>query len=281
MDFSTMIALAMSAGSTLLAGAALINSNKIKQGEYAHQHYADVKRWYEKVLAALKSLQIEHENTGNVVKKKATMAELSALIDWGRLYFPNSHKGNRNADNPQMFRGDRVVILDLLILYYNIHNIGYNEDKDSFAEYDSLICNIHKSWMDEMTKYLSNSYKKVIVPYTLVDKENVLQFANIKNKKHKEIFESKDIVSAIEKRNDNSIKLEVIKEKKKFEEILDYFKNKKKKAKERDNENITVEKKDSNLEIGVKEIFEKNKVSGSTIYFNLKERDEKEEEKEK
>lgn len=60
-------------------------------------------------------------NEGNFFTRRAEcLSKLSALIDRGRLFFPNEAPDEHGQDKPQAFRGFRPVVLDQLKYVYDL-----------------------------------------------------------------------------------------------------------------------------------------------------------------
>ena len=53
-------------------------------------------------------------------RRVALMARLSALIDYGRLFFPNEQPHVKGAEKPAAFQGVRQKILTVLVSAYNV-----------------------------------------------------------------------------------------------------------------------------------------------------------------
>lgn len=72
-------------------------------------------------------------------------SKLSALIDEGRLYFPNLRNSNHGALKPEAYKGHRQVILDHLVEAYDFlrqqqeaHGVSDDERQASEAEFNRI-----------------------------------------------------------------------------------------------------------------------------------------------
>ncbi len=100
-----------------------------KKYELTYQYYQDVVAWHSdviKVITQLKATNVENE-------KNTYLAELSALIETGRFYFPNIdlHDGF-GANKPLAYRGYRNVVLDFLVYEYQLFE---REDSNKYVEH--------------------------------------------------------------------------------------------------------------------------------------------------
>lgn len=83
-------------------------------------HFTEVLKWHHETLSILKKLT---HTKFNGVESGQALAELSALIDTGRFYFPNVDKGDDfGAEKPKAFCGYRHVVLEILVAAYRLHS---------------------------------------------------------------------------------------------------------------------------------------------------------------
>lgn len=88
----------------MVAFAALLYTviSNTKKFELTYQYYQDVVAWHSDVIKVITQLKATHE--GN--SKNVYLAELSALIETGRFYFPNIYlHDNFGSDKPMAYRG--------------------------------------------------------------------------------------------------------------------------------------------------------------------------------
>ena len=129
--------------SLAVAFAALIYTiiSNTKKYELTYQYYQDVVAWHSdviKVITQLKATNVEN-------KKKTYLAELSALIETGRFYFPNIdlHDGF-GANKPLAYRGYRNVVLDFLVYEYQLFE---REDSNKYVEHAESLQRLFTSYV--------------------------------------------------------------------------------------------------------------------------------------
>ena len=129
--------------SLVVAFAALIYTivSNTKKYELTYQHYQDVVAWHSdvvKVITLLKAANIENE-------KKTHLAELSALIETGRFYFPNiDQHDNFGATKPLAYRGYRNVVLDFLVYEYQLFD---REDSQKYVKHAEILQRLFTSYV--------------------------------------------------------------------------------------------------------------------------------------
>jgi len=112
-----------------------------KKYELTYQYYQDVVAWHSdviKVITQLKATNVENE-------KNTYLAELSALIETGRFYFPNIdlHDGF-GANKPLAYRGYRNVVLDFLVYEYQLFK---REDSNKYVEHAESLQRLFTSYV--------------------------------------------------------------------------------------------------------------------------------------
>ena len=112
-----------------------------KKYELTYQYYQDVVAWHcdvIKVITQLKATNVENE-------KNTYLAELSALIETGRFYFPNIdlHDGF-GANKPLAYRGYRNVVLDFLVYEYQLFE---REDSNKYVEHAESLQRLFTSYV--------------------------------------------------------------------------------------------------------------------------------------
>jgi hypothetical protein len=90
-------------------------------------HDSDLIRWSDEVIGVLaETYEILREKGVSYVaaefpaRRIAKRAHLSALIDRGRLFFPNVHDGKKGLDKDAAFQGYRQPALDALVDAYDL-----------------------------------------------------------------------------------------------------------------------------------------------------------------
>lgn len=106
-------------------------------------HDSDVIRWADEVIALLAAAQetvaekgVSFGEAEFPIRRSAVRAQLSALIDRGRLFFPNREDGDYGKDKEAGFQGRRHPALDALVDAYGIiDKSGYSPgpDRDAIA----------------------------------------------------------------------------------------------------------------------------------------------------
>lgn len=112
-----------------------------KKYELTYQYYQDVVAWHSdviKVITQLKATNVENE-------KNTYLAELSALIETGRFYFPNIdlHDGF-GANKPLAYRCYRNVVLDFLVYEYQLFE---REDSNKYVEHAESLQRLFTSYV--------------------------------------------------------------------------------------------------------------------------------------
>ena len=126
----------ISIGSMIVSVTALLmtlrNNNKnarTKKYELASAQHNKILSWFGETVEALISLR--HKLEFGEEYKKSDLAHLSLLIEIGRYLFPNLKRKNDFAQNkPQIYKGKRKSILDILVFSYRILLRGENKKED-------------------------------------------------------------------------------------------------------------------------------------------------------
>ena len=129
--------------SLVVAFVALIYTiiSNTKKYELTYQHYQDVVAWHSDVVKVI--TQLKATNIENV--KKTHLAELSALIETGRFYFPNiDQHDNFGANKPLAYRGYRNVVLDFLVYEYQLFD---REDSNKYVEHAESLQRLFTSYV--------------------------------------------------------------------------------------------------------------------------------------
>jgi hypothetical protein len=91
------------------------------------QRDSDILRWTHDCVAVLAQCEAFFESVTPATQTAETREELrrlrhrlSALIDCGRMFFPNHQPDKKGADNPAAYQGFRQRILSRLVAVYNV-----------------------------------------------------------------------------------------------------------------------------------------------------------------
>lgn len=180
--------------STITAVIAIKQSAQLKNKDFIHADYEYIKEWFEKTLFIMKDLYLRHPDGKNKDELEQKLVKLSTNIDMGRVFFKNQIKGDYKINKPAIFKGYRVLILDVLVLYFEIysHNVqGKNQD---------ILWCLQRAFINETVSFLNqNKNSKKFTPYTHIDENNVIDFKNINNEEFRKIVLSEDIIDAVKK----------------------------------------------------------------------------------
>lgn len=111
-------------GSLLISFVAIIISiiTNTKKYELTGMQRSELLEWFHKTVEILIFLRLRISEN-NDFDKIDYLSKLSALIEYGRFYFPNIDKGdNFGNDKPSAYRGHREVTLAFLIYSYDVFN---------------------------------------------------------------------------------------------------------------------------------------------------------------
>lgn len=94
-------------------------------------HDSDVIRWSDEVIALLATSQellaekgVSYNEAEFRGRRSAVRAQLSALIDRGRLFFPNRADGEYGKEKEEGFQGRRQPALDVLVQAYGVIDVA-------------------------------------------------------------------------------------------------------------------------------------------------------------
>ncbi|MEZ5923963.1 MAG: hypothetical protein R3D57_06215 [Hyphomicrobiaceae bacterium] len=88
-----------------------------------NQRDSDIIRWSEACvhnLAEIESFVGNPSASDLDARRQELLTRLSALIDHGRLFFPNHQPDKKGADKPAAFQGFRQKILTVLVSVFNV-----------------------------------------------------------------------------------------------------------------------------------------------------------------
>lgn len=129
--------------SLVIAFAALIYTiiSNTKKYELTYQYYQDVVAWHSDVIKVITQLKATNEADS----KRAYLAELSALIETGRFYFPNINQHDDfGANKPMAYRGYRNVVLDFLVYEYQLFD---REDSNKYIKHAESLQRLFTSYV--------------------------------------------------------------------------------------------------------------------------------------
>ena len=160
-EIISIISVVISALTAGIAGVAIKASQTQKNMDMNNQQYEDIKEWYEESLEAMKELYLCYLNEKEPSKDmKNVLRNLSTKIDFGRIFFNNKIDGDYGINKPEIFKGRRPLILDFMILYYDIF------DKGLQGENADILRGIQRAFTSEMTLFLKENQKSSkFVPY--------------------------------------------------------------------------------------------------------------------
>jgi hypothetical protein len=121
------------AGLSLLVSLSLaiyyIRDRRHEKYRLENEYAKDLLEWHGDVIKVLLKLKVFHGNDQpNQVDEH--LAQLSALIEQGRFFFPNIDKSDDyGKEKPPAYRGYRNLALDFLVASYNIFS-GKVSDND-------------------------------------------------------------------------------------------------------------------------------------------------------
>ena len=92
----------------------------------------------------LRNLSPEREK-----RAKELLHILSAMIDRGRIYFPNDFIAGKGEDKPRAYRGERQRILNHLVRCYDSFMSTVGKDKDNSAEAANYILDRRRKFVSE------------------------------------------------------------------------------------------------------------------------------------
>lgn len=129
--------------SLIVSFAALIYTiiSNTKKYELTYQYYQDVVAWHSAVIKVITQLKIADEESA----KKSHLAELSALIETGRFYFPNIDQNDDfGSEKPLAYRGYRNVVLDFLVYEYQLFE---RQDSNEYVEHAESLQRLFTSYV--------------------------------------------------------------------------------------------------------------------------------------
>jgi hypothetical protein len=90
-------------------------------------HDSDIIKWSSEVIAALAAAHetlvekgLSYNDADFAVRRSEERATLSALVDRGRIFFPNREDGDYGKEKEAGFQGRRQAVLDALVAAYEV-----------------------------------------------------------------------------------------------------------------------------------------------------------------
>jgi hypothetical protein len=123
----TLISAALAISSFILNLRLVKRQEKRNATNLKLAHDSDIIGWSDDVLETLAGTQelvaekgVSYGDADFAARRSAARAHLSALIDRGRLFFPNRTDVKHGADKEIGFQGHRQPVLDILVEAYRI-----------------------------------------------------------------------------------------------------------------------------------------------------------------
>ena len=113
--------LAEAANRDLMERAAGLEDQRhaLEKQAWADQHFQAIQRWAESVCLTLSEARhLVGDSSEFAAQKLAVMARLSALIDTGRWYFPNTDAETVGLEKEPAYRGYRQPVLEYVVAAY-------------------------------------------------------------------------------------------------------------------------------------------------------------------
>ena len=168
-DFISIISVIIAVVSTVIAAVAIKSANTINNKEIILQNYEDMKDWFEEMVFMMKDLYLRYPDNKKKDELKESLVRFSTYIDLGRIFFKNQQMGEYKINKPEVFRGRRVILLDVIVLYYNIYKLGLQ------AENQEMLWGLQRAFISEMITLLNqNKFSKKYVEYTFIDEKNII-----------------------------------------------------------------------------------------------------------
>ncbi|UBK38664.1 hypothetical protein KLF44_04420 [Clostridium perfringens] len=162
-DYIAIASIVVTAIIAIIGGIYAVVTNS-KKYELAEEYKRDLISWYEKIIIIIMEIVVfcDLENNIEYSKRRKKIAELSALIEIGRFYFPNiDKKDGFGKDNPLAYQGYRHIALEFLV---DIHDIAM---KDDFYKYKTKILELEREFTSCVYELIApNKRKRKLKKYT-------------------------------------------------------------------------------------------------------------------
>lgn len=231
-DWSLVGSIAASVVALGSLGVSVVMAKRAQLKNDVKAYTSELKTWHKETLAIMKYLYVVQEmlqgKLSEPMKERYSelrgklISDLSTQIDVGRDLFFNVEQKNYAQNKPDLYKGKRVVVLDLLVMYHHMFKENmWNKEREPIRK------NIERAFNSEVllfnrTLRKGNSLKE----YNLVDETDLLLDKNILDSKFKEVLTNTDLVQAVKTRNEEHEK-HVKEETKatKDNSIVSYFRN--------------------------------------------------------
>ena len=113
----------------------------------------------------------------------------------GRLFFKNQLDGDYKINKPEVFRGRRVLVLDVVVMYFDIFLNGLQEENQD------ILWGLQRAFISEMIQILEkNKTASHIIEYDYIDEDDIIDIKNINNEQFRKVLLSEDIIKAVKER---------------------------------------------------------------------------------
>lgn len=102
-----------------------VKSNRRETFTTKMDYYGKILDWYKETILLMK--QIEYK-TDVKEECKWELASLSALVEYGRFFFPNIPIKDYGLEKPEAYRGYRNITLDFIVAYYNLFSLDLRSE---------------------------------------------------------------------------------------------------------------------------------------------------------
>ena len=138
MNITTALVANIVAGFSLVVSAVLavvyIRDRRHAVFAIENEYAKELLEWHEEVVGTLLELRISDQNK-RPGEYECALSRLSALIEQGRVYFPNIDRGDGfGKDKPPAYRGYRNLALDLLVGSFNIYSESLTPELEKHVE---------------------------------------------------------------------------------------------------------------------------------------------------
>lgn len=186
-----LVSLVMSSG---VAVYAIKVSKDTKKSDDAIEINNKIEDWYKDCLINLKLLSYLTSNQKQ--ERKKLLGHLSGYIDFGRTYFRNTDVDIPREFRPELFKGKRVVPIDLLVLIHHIY------EKELEGNNREIIRNLERAYVSEVSLYIQKVRKQDRVPeYNFTDYMSVLSIKSLYNPEIRDMLQNQNIIKYIKTSN--------------------------------------------------------------------------------
>lgn len=175
------------------------SSNTLQALDWTSQYFESVRSWASEAsycISKLIHLSLIKDDRLRMEIWFSNRSKLSALIDTGRWYFPNSFEKEFGTDKPIAYRGIRQEVLEILVRAYNAqpylpkfyNSQAQKNDLDTQEAYDTLV-KCQRNFVSEIqSKFDPKDREKtvnlVLNQFELMHKMRDPEKGNSKNSSH-------------------------------------------------------------------------------------------------